>query len=470
MIMSGTDRRKPRWRSGCSGRNPKWARPMLAAWRKSRWTGRSDHALAGAIPHTRPSWIAIALFAFASVVAMIAPFAQAQDDGPPDVKRAIDDPYDFSQPPTIERQPQAPSPSEIERSIDRGVRFLLMTQNPDGSFGSHETRRLSEIYAPIPGAHDAFRAATTALSVSALFETRADRPDVADSIDAAQEWMLENFRDVKRATGDAIYNVWAHAYGIQALVRLRKRNADRPDVVAQIDDLIRHQIDMLVRYESVDGGWGYYDFNAHARKPTGSSISFVNATVLIALWEARQEGIDVPQKIVDRAVAAIKRQQKPDFSYLYGEYLKNRPMAGINRPGGSLGRSQACNLALRLWGDPEITDNVLKVWLYRLYLRNGWLDIGRKRPIPHEAWMQVAGYFYYYGHYYAGMCIDQLNPKDRAVYQKMLAEIISRHQEPNGCWWDYTLYNYHQQYGTAYALMTLQRCLPADDATPDDDE
>jgi hypothetical protein len=136
---------------------------------------------------------------------------------------------------------------------------------------------------------------------------------------------------------------------------------------------------------------------------------------------------------------------------------------GINRPGGSLGRSQACNLALRLWGDTEITDNVLKAWLYRLYLRNGWLGIGRKRPIPHESWMQVAGYFYYYGHYYAGLCIDQLEPEDRAEYQQMLSEILSKYQEPNGCWWDYTLYSYHQQYGTAFAIMAMQRCLPAED-------
>lgn len=372
----------------------------------------------------------------------------------------MDEPLDFSREPEIKEPIEGPSPSEIQQSIDRGARFLLMTQNDDGSFGTHETNRLSEVYAPLPGAHNAFRAATTALAVSALVETKGADPEFRASIDAAETWMLKNMRNVKRATGDAIYNVWGHAYGIHALVRLRKREGQSPAKIEEIDDLIRHQIDMLVRYESVDGGWGYYDFRTQARKPTGDSISFVNATVLVALKAAKDVGIEVPKKIVDRAVAAILRQQKPDFSYLYGEYLRGVPMAGINRPGGSLGRSQACNLALRLWGDENITDNVLKVWLYRLYLRNGWLSIGRKRPIPHEAWMQVAGYFYYYGHYYAGLCIDQLKPDDRAEYRQMLAKIISQHQEPNGCWWDYTLYNYHQQYGTAYALMTLQRCLP----------
>lgn len=372
----------------------------------------------------------------------------------------LESPKDFSKAPEIKTPINGPSPSDIQASIDRGATFLKRTQNEDGSFGTHETNRLSEVYAPIPGAHDAFRSATTALSVSALLETKSDSAEFKESIDLAEQWMLKNMKKVKRATGDALYNVWGHAYGIQALVRLKKRCSD-PEKMKAIDDLVNHQIDMLVRYESVDGGWGYYDFRAQTRKPAGSSISFVNATVLIALREAENAGFKVPEKISKRAFDATIRQQKPDFTYLYGEYLRGQPMSGINRPGGSLARSQACNLALRWWGDEKVTDNVLKAWLYRLYLRNGWLGMGRKRPRPHESWMAVAGYFYYYGHYYAGLCIDELNPEDRAEYRAMLSKILIKHQEPNGCWWDFTLYNYHQQYGTAYSIMAMQRCMPA---------
>ena len=108
-----------------------------------------------------------------------------------------------------------------------------------------------------------------------------------------------------------------------------------------------------------------------------------------------------PEKLVKRGVEGIIQQRNPDFSYLYGLYLRYHPMMAINRPGGSLGRSQACNVALRLWGDRKVTDAVLTEWLDRLIVRNGWLDMGRKRPIPHESHFMVAGYFYYYGHYYA---------------------------------------------------------------------
>ena len=154
------------------------------------------------------------------------------------------------------------------------------------------------------------------------------------------------------------------------------------------------------------------------------------------------------------------RQRKKDFTYDYGEYLKYRPMMPINRPGGSLGRSQACNLALRVWGDTNVTDTVMTNWLEKLIDRNEWLSFGRKRPIPHESWFQVAGYFFYYGHYYAALCIEYLGPEKAEQFKPRIATIITHLQEKDGSWFDFPFYNYHQQYGTAFALMTLAKCRP----------
>ena len=255
-----------------------------------------------------------------------------------------------------------------------------------------------------------------------------------------------------------IYNVWAHAYGIQALVRMHGRLPHDTARRARIEELIRGQYDRLTRYEAAEGGWGYYDFGAGTQRPNSDSCSFVNATVLVAFHEAKQIGVSPPEKLVRRGVEGIIQQRNPDFSYLYGLYLRYTPMMGINRPGGSLGRSQACNVAMRLWGDRKTTDAVLTDWLDRLIVRNGWLDMGRKRPIPHESHFMVAGYFYYYGHYYATLCVEQLPTSQRPFYQDHLAQILLGHQERDGSWWDYPLYNYHQQYGTAFALMSLEHC------------
>ena len=352
----------------------------------------------------------------------------------------------------------APSKAEIQSAIDRGIQFLIEDQNENGSWGSPTKTKGLNIYAPVPGAHHAFRAGTTSLSLAALLEVAGDDPKANEAIERGEKWLYEHITSLRRATGDAIYNVWGHAYSIQALVRLHSRHEGDESEQEKIAELIRGQFEKLQRYESVDGGWGYYDFRYQSNQPTASSISFVNGTVLIAFAEARDIGIEPPERMVKRAIAALNRQKLPDFSYLYGEYLKTRPAREINRPGGSLGRSQCCNSALRAWGDETITDEVTASWLVRLYQRNGWLDIGRKRPVPHESWMQVAGYFYYYGHYYAGISLAQLPESEQPKYAPYLAKLMLDRQEKNGCWWDYPLYDYHRCYGTAFALMTLHRC------------
>ena len=347
----------------------------------------------------------------------------------------------------------------IGNAISDGSKFLLSNQNPDGSWGTPQQTKGLNIYAPIPGAHRAFRLAVTALSLSALLEVQNDNPDYQETITQGKEYLVENLTSLRRATPMAIYNVWSHAYGIQSLVSLYGHSTKKSEK-EKLRSIISQQITMLQKYESVDGGWGYYDFNAQTKQPSGSSISFVNATALVALKEAESIGVEIPVKMVQKALNAIRRQRLPDHSYLYGEYLKYKPRRGINRPAGSLGRSHACNLALQVWGDQSVTAEIHKLCLDRLVKRNGWLDVARKRPIPHESWFAVAGYFFYYGHLYASLCIEQLPENERDFYKQNLAQILIPLQEKDGSWWDFPFYNYHQQYGTAMALISLKHCLP----------
>ena len=351
------------------------------------------------------------------------------------------------------------SPSGIQRSLDKGCDFLLERQNPDGSWGSARQTKGLNIFAPVPGSHRAFRLAVTALSISALLEIKKEDQNYSKCIRKAEKYLLEKLPQLRRASPMALYNVWSHSYGLQALHRMHELSSTSQRK-AEIEDVMVQQIKMLQTYESIDGGWGYYDFNAQTKQPSGSSISFVNATGLVALKDAQSSGVEVPDKLVSRALSAIKRQRLPDHSYLYGEYLKYRPRSGINRPAGSLGRSHACNYALQIWGEESVTDDVHKLCLDRLIKRNGWLDVARKRPIPHESWFAVAGYFFYYGHLYAAFCVENLSPKERPKYQKSLAKILVPLQEKDGSWWDFPFYDYHQQYGTAMALLSLKRCLP----------
>ncbi len=351
-----------------------------------------------------------------------------------------------------------PTAKQIDLAVQRGLDFLLKTQNKDGTFGRPNRTKGLNIYAPGPDAFSGYRLGSTGLCISGMIETFDGRAEVEAAIHRAAKALVKQLPKLRRPTVDVMYNHWGHAYGIQGLVRYRAfAKADR-SLLKDVDRVIQHQIGMLDRYVTVNGGWGYYDFNLGYQKPSDGPESFTTATVLIALKEAQDAGFKVNPYTVKVSVAAVQRQRMPDFSYFYSEPHIYSPQGLINRPPGSLGRSQACNVALRLWGDKKVTDARIRDWLNRLFARNGWLRIGLKRPKPHESWAAVAGYFYYYGHLYAGFCIEQLPVDERPFFQRHLAQLMVELQEKDGSWWDYPLYNYHQQYGTGMVLMTLSRC------------
>lgn len=365
-------------------------------------------------------------------------------------------------PPRPKPAPPVP-PDVLEKALQRGVAFLLRNQNKDGSWGGPALKGGVPIFADVPGTFRAWDVAVTALCVEALSDEAGSSPDVLRALERGEAYLMAELPKVKRDLYNA-NNIWAHAYALQALVRMHGRLPKDADRRKKTEELIRGQLDCLRRYETVIGGWCYYP--DELQRTWEGSNSFVNATVLAAADRAKRIGLELPERITKRALKSIAAQRKPDSSYMYiggrnadmdGNAL---PMWEINRPSGSLGRSQACNLALRIWGDSHITDDVLKTWLDRLVTRNGWLSMGRKKPIPHESFALVAGYFYYYGHYYASLCIGQLPLVDRPFYQNHLARILLTVQEPDGSWWDYPLYNYHKPYGTAFAVMTLQACRP----------
>ena len=361
--------------------------------------------------------------------------------------------------------PDAPEAAlaAIDASIRRGVDFLLADQNPNGSWGGPTRTKGLNIYAPLPGAHHAFRAGSTGLALSGILDAKDARPEVRDSIAKAAAWTAAELPKLRRADMTTTYNSWGHAYGLRAITRLHRGETD-PARKAEWVRLAQEQVDLANRYEEVNGGWGYLDLfdDVKTRKPSGLPTSFTTATVLLAMAEARDAlGVKLDDRLVKRSLRSIEMQRTPDFSYAYSFPHRMRPRGDINRPAGSLARSQACNACLRVFGDKTVTDEVITTWADRFLEREGFLSNGRKRPVPHETFFKISGYFYYYGIYYFTDAVELLPRDQHAAYAKRLAALILERQEKDGSWWDYPLYDYHQPYGTGYALMALAWCREA---------
>ena len=341
---------------------------------------------------------------------------------------------------------------EADAAVEKGVAFLLEHQHADGSWGESTVGRSYEILAAVPGSHRAFQVATTALCVMAIRNSRIESEEARRAVRKGLEFLIRRAR-VSRPNGMEMYNVWAFGYGLRCL-----SEAVFSGEYADLNDRMRAAAEKLITalklYQVPDGGWGYYDFDVQSYRPSYTSMSFTTSTEVISLYAAKQVGISIPEKMLDKALLSLHRARRSDGSYLYGWYLRYAMGHPVNKIKGSTCRTSSCHLAQYLFNDHVGYADLVK-GIEDLIENHHFSDIARKRPVPHEAWYANSGYFYLYGHYYASMVLQHLKPEDQARLWPPLRQWILGLQEPDGSWWDYPLYGYHKYYGTAYALLTL---------------
>jgi hypothetical protein len=216
---------------------------------------------------------------------------------------------------TALRADETVTPEAIDSAITRGVDFLTKSQNPNGSWGGPTLTKGLNIYAPLPGAHHAFRAGASGLALSGLLDSGDTRPETLAAIDKAAAWTARELPKLRRADTTTTYNVWGHAYGLRAIVRLHEREKD-PARKTEWVRLAQEQVDLANRYADVYGGWSYLDLfdELATQRPSGMPTSFTTATMLLAMAEARDAmGIKLDDRIVRLSLESMRRQRTPGF-------------------------------------------------------------------------------------------------------------------------------------------------------------
>src|SRR4051812_9273245 len=151
--------------------------------------------------------------------------------------------------------------------------------------------------------------------------------------------------------------------------------------------------------------------------------SFGSAAGLVALYEAKQSGLDVPQSMIDRTLKRLVEMKLPNNAYLYSIDLQYRPRLPANLPRGSVGRTQSANFTLWTWEKGGIDEKKVKEGLEFFFKEHDYIQMGRKRQYPHESWYQTAPYYYYFGHYYTACLIEKLGVEGRKAYGAKLADV-----------------------------------------------
>jgi hypothetical protein len=374
---------------------------------------------------------------------------------------------------------ESPSSAELRRqanlhaatdSAADALGWLLDNQHPSGRWGGPETPMIYDGFWSNPETHKSWTVATTGLAVIALldaqdqsaFLTEAGREDVHRAVDAGIDYLVANAR-VKRPNVWDTDNTWAYVYGLAAFTRAaRDPRLAEDNRAASIAAGGRIMLDQLMAYQTPAGGWAYYDMEAKAVVPAWAT-SFQTAVAILGLLEAEALGWVVDREKVQVAVDTLVRCRLPDGSYTYS--VEAIPAldagTGIDRIRGGLSRIQVGNLALMRAGAggyraPDLGDEPAR-GLGLFFREHHYLDIARGRPHPHEAYHYNSGYFYFFGHYYAGELLPELPPAVARRWAPALVQEVAKTQAEDGSMIDYFMNDYGRPYGVAYGLSALLR-------------
>ena len=147
---------------------------------------------------------------------------------------------------------------------------------------------------------DAFRLGASSLCVMALREAGAKAAH-----DKGLEYLL-TAKDAKRDDGALLYNTWAHIYVLQAMSEEMLNGNKDPRIV----EVAKRNMKEMVDYATYMGGWAYYDFEQHTQPSSMGPTSFGTAAGLVTLFEAKQAGLDVPEKLII-TIASSARTNAP---------------------------------------------------------------------------------------------------------------------------------------------------------------
>ncbi len=122
--------------------------------------------------------------------------------------------------------------------------------------------------------------------------------------------------------------------------------------------------------------------------------------------------------MIDIALRRLAEMRLPDGAFLYSQDHKYSPRHPANRRRGSIGRTQSGHYALWLWSASKMDEAKVREGLDAFFEEHNFIQMGRKRPYPHESWYATAAYYYYFGHYYAARLLEKMGPDGKAAYGK----------------------------------------------------
>ncbi|MCA9001309.1 MAG: hypothetical protein KDB61_05260 [Planctomycetes bacterium] len=345
---------------------------------------------------------------------------------------------------------------EVSVNLERAITYLVIEQNEDGSWGGHGPGSVLEDGFAL-STYESWQLAANALACGTLADLDRRTPEQQVALEKAVRYLC-SVELPKRDSDWDIDIVWSAVYGFSTCVEILVGDALPADEFQTILNRRGNEfLAVLLKHQALSGGWAYYDDPPFATTPTWAT-SFTTAAVLPALVDAKAKlGWQIEDRVIERAVKYVERCALPNGAYAY-DLRPNQGVRGIediNMVEGSLARIQVCNWALYRAGVKRITYERIREGLNEFFRFHKFLDHVRTRPIPHEGFHQNAGYFYFFGHFYAARAIELLPAEERAGWYQKLSPHLMKTQWANGAASDFMRAPYAVVAGTAFLASGL---------------
>ena len=309
------------------------------------------------------------------------------------------------------RKPLMDAPTR--EAIERGLRFLVRTQNADGSWTSDAGNKVNEEYAVPQGQQNVHHVGVTALGILAFIAAGhvPGRGPYGAVVDRAVAFLLSRVATDGFVAADGT-RMYSHAFATLAMAEVYGMSK-APD----LREKLQAAVELTAKCQNSTGGWRYVP---------GAVDSDMSVTVcqMTALRAARNVGIRVKQSTIDAALkyvieSAITADSNADRDEV-GAFFYQPTSTHSNRSSFSLTAAGVCCLfQAGIYEDDQLEAYMSK----RGTARNPPPSITQAVGYLERNYAQVANqysrhYFYYYGNYYAAQAMYNVGGTEPARWDR----------------------------------------------------
>ncbi len=292
---------------------------------------------------------------------------------------------------------------ELQAAVNRGLKYLVDQQQPDGSFGAERYGRHVGI---------------TALACIA-FMSQGSLPGrglYGPQVERGLTFILDSVHENGLISADTSHGpMYGHGFATLFLAEVYGQTHD-----SRCHEALIKAVRLIIGAQNAEGGWRYQPV------PTEADVS-VTICQVMALRAARNAGVKVPKETIDKAVDYVRRCQNADGGFRYM----------LNQGNSAFPRSAAGVATLYYAG--IYTDQAIDRGLN--YLMTELPGTGRNTP------------HYFYGHYYAVQAMYMAGGRFwRQWFPAIRKELLEKQDEATGSWEGQA----GRAYGTSMALIILQ--------------